>query len=69
MVKKDYDQQWRIFVSLIDLSSILDDAFIEEANKRDTLISSSLPIQMKTQLLPVSKPRLNISTNFFDMVG
>jgi hypothetical protein len=51
-----------------DISSILDQAFIEESTKRDLLNSLSLPIQVKTQLLPVTKPQLNISTNFFDMV-
>ncbi|CAF3327692.1 unnamed protein product [Rotaria socialis] len=50
-----------------DLSSILDETFIEESNKRDTLNDSSLPIQIKTQLLPVSKIRWNKSTNIFDM--
>ncbi|CAF4516348.1 unnamed protein product, partial [Rotaria magnacalcarata] len=40
-----------------DLSSILDETFIEESNKRDTLNDASLPIQIKTQLLPVSKIR------------
>ncbi|CAF0970033.1 unnamed protein product [Adineta steineri] len=50
-----------------DLSSILDEAFIEESNKRDTLNSSSLPIQIKTQLLPICKSRSKILTNFFDM--
>ncbi|CAF0798614.1 unnamed protein product [Rotaria sp. Silwood1] len=50
-----------------DLASILDEIFIEESNKRDKLNDSLLPIQIKTQLLPVSNIRLNKSTNFFDM--
>jgi len=57
-----------IFFFFTDLSSILDQAFIEESTKRDTLSNSSSPIQIKTQLLPISKSRSNISTNFFDMV-
>jgi exosome complex exonuclease RRP6 len=50
-----------------ELSSILDETFIEESNKRDLLNNLSLPIQIKTQLLPMSKSRSNISTNFFDI--
>ncbi|CAF4271326.1 unnamed protein product, partial [Rotaria sordida] len=50
-----------------DLSSILDETFIEESNKRDKLNDSLLPIQINKQLLPVSNIRLNKSTNFFDM--
>ncbi|CAF2310522.1 unnamed protein product [Rotaria sp. Silwood2] len=50
-----------------DLSSILDETFIEESNKRDKLNDSLLPIQIKTQLLPVPNIRLHKLTNFFDM--
>ncbi|UJR25986.1 hypothetical protein I4U23_007334 [Adineta vaga] len=50
-----------------DLSSILDDTFIEELTKRDGLNMSSLLIQIKRQMLPVTKSRSNISTNIYDM--
>jgi hypothetical protein len=67
-LKACFTEKIFVFFFSIELSSILDETFIEESNKRDLLNNLSLPIQIKTQLLPISKSRSNISTNFFDMV-
>ncbi|CAF1590533.1 unnamed protein product [Adineta ricciae] len=50
-----------------DLSSILDDTFLEESTKRDALNLSSLLIQIKKQMLPMAKSRSNTSANLFDV--
>lgn len=50
-----------------DLPSILDETFLEETSKRDSLNLSSLPIKIKTELLPVKRISQESSTNFFDL--
>ena len=52
----------------LDLSSILDQAFLDESKKRNENLQSNALIQMKTQLLPTKKPRAQLSTNVFDPV-
>lgn len=57
-----------IFFLSSDLSSVLDETFLEEANKRDGLDLTTLPIKIKTELLPIRKNSQKSSTNFFDLV-